>query len=249
MWQSFSNNFLKKPKGFKPWMALALPLWVGGGFIVAEVIVELLLSLLNVLKVPLGNLSDSTIQTISAAAVYAVAIIIVVGLPWWVMRFRTTRREIGLDHHLTWLDLLLAPSGFVIYILLSFLLTSLASHLPWYNSTQAQDTGFSQLNHGYEYFLAFFTLVIVAPVAEETLFRGYLLGKLRKYLPLWAAILTTSLLFGIIHFAWNVGVDVFALSIVLCLLRVWSGRLWPSIVLHMIKNGIAFYFLFIIPLL
>jgi len=230
-------------------MALLLPLWVGAGFIIAEVVVELLLSLLNFLKVPLGDLSASTIQTIAAAFTYILAITIVIGVPWWLKKFHTSRKELGLDSNMTWLDLLLAPSGFIIYILLSFVLTSLASQLPFYNSTQVQDTGFSQLNHNYEYFLAFFTLVIVAPVAEEILFRGYLLSKLRKYIPLWSSILVTSLLFGIIHFAWNVGVDVFALSIVLCLLRVWSGRLWPSIVLHMIKNGLAFYFLFIIPLL
>jgi membrane protease YdiL (CAAX protease family) len=249
MLQSYLNKFVKKPAGFKPWMALALPLWVGAGFIVAEVVVQLFLLLLDFLKVPLGALSDSTFQAIAAAATYAVAIIIVIGLPWWVKKFHTSRKEIGLQFYMPWVDFLLAPAGFVIYFLLSFLLTSLASHLPFYNAGQTQDTGFTQLTQHYEFFLAFFTLVIVAPFAEEILFRGYLLAKLRKYVPLWAAILVTSLLFGIIHFAWNVGVDVFALSIVLCLLRVWTGRLWPSIVLHMIKNGIAFYFLFIIPLL
>jgi membrane protease YdiL (CAAX protease family) len=81
------------------------------------------------------------------------------------------------------------------------------------------------------------------------LFRGYLLGKLRKYVPLWAAILVTSLLFGFVHGAWNVGIDVFALSIVLCLLRVWTKTLWAPILLHMLKNAVAFYLLFINPLL
>ena len=90
-------------------------------------------------------------------------------------------------------------------------------------------------------------LVIIAPVAEELLFRGYLLGKLRKHAPLWVAILVTSVIFGAIHLAWNVGIDVFALSIVLCVVRVVSGSLWPSIMLHMLKNGLAFYLLFINP--
>jgi len=230
-------------------MALALPAWVFVGFMLAQVIVGLLLSLLDYIQVPLNNLAEPTLQTIGSFVIYILSLIIVIGVPWWVKKLRTTRKEVGLDSYMTWTDLLLAPAAFIVYILLSFVLTSIAAQFPFYDIEQVQDTGFSGLNHNYEYFLAFFTLVIVAPVAEEILFRGYLLGKLRKYIPVWASILVTSLLFGLVHFSWNVGVDVFALSIILCLLRIQTGRLWPSILLHMIKNGIAFYFLFINPLL
>src|SRR5690606_3821612 len=114
---------------------------------------------------------------------------------------------------------------------------------------QEQQTGFAQITTQAEYIIAFVSLVVVAPVAEEVLFRGYLLGKLRKYVPLWGAILITSVLFGIVHFQWNVGIDVFALSIVLCILRVVSRGLWAPIMLHMLKNGVAYYFLFINPTL
>lgn len=249
MLQSFSGKFLKKPEGFKPWMALVLPLWVFIGFMVAQVIVGVLLSLIEYLNIPLGSVNESTIQTIGSMVIYLLSLGIVIGLPWLVKHFKTSRQDIGLDGYMTWTDLLLAPAAFIVYILLSFLLTTLASNFSFYNVDQVQDTGFKGLTYGYEYFLAFFTLVIIAPVSEEILFRGYLLGKLRKYIPVWASILITSLLFGIVHFAWNVGVDVFALSIILCLLRIQTGRLWPSIILHMIKNAIAFYFLFINPVL
>jgi len=79
------------------------------------------------------------------------------------------------------------------------------------------------------------------------LFRGYLLSKLRRHVATWIAILITSLLFGLVHFAWNVGIDTFALGIVLCLVTIWTKSLWPAILIHMLKNGIAFYFLFINP--
>jgi membrane protease YdiL (CAAX protease family) len=229
MWRNSLSKFFVKPPGFKPWMALGLPVWVFVGFMASQVIVGLLLYLLNLLRIPLKNIDESSIQTIGSLVIYLLSLSIVIGLPWLVKKYRTSKQELGFDHHLTWTDLLLAPAAFIVYIL--------------------QNTGFSGLNYGYEYILAFFTLVIVAPVSEEILFRGYLLGKLRKYVPIWVSILITSLLFGIVHFEWNVGVDVFALSIILCLLRIQTGRLWPSIVLHMIKNGIAFYFLFINPLL
>jgi len=87
--------------------------------------------------------------------------------------------------------------------------------------------------------------VIVAPVAEEIIFRGYLYGKLKKFVPIWVAIVVTSLIFGAIHGAWNLAIDTFALSLILCLMREFTGNIWSSILLHMVKNGIAFYILFI----
>jgi membrane protease YdiL (CAAX protease family) len=249
MWQNSLNKLVKKPVGFKPWMALLIPIWVLVGFIAAQVVAQLLILLLHQIGISFKGIDESTFQTVASAVIYLLSLTIVIGLPWLVRKYRTTRQELGLVQSVTWTDLLLAPAAFIVYILLSFVLTSLATHLPLYNSDQVQNTGFSGLSQGFEYVLAFATLVIIAPVSEEILFRGYLLGKLRKYVPVWVAILVTSLLFAIVHFQFNVGVDVFALSIVLCLLRIGTGRLWPSILLHMIKNGIAFYFLFINPVL
>lgn len=243
------SKFTSKPIEFKPWMGIILPVWVAAGFMLAQVIGGLLISLLQQLGVSFKDINESTLQTVFAAVVYLISLSIVIGVPWLIRKYRTTRADLGLTQPMAWIDFLLAPTGFFVYIILSYILTTIFSNFSFYNADQVQNTGFSQLGQGYEYVLAFLTLVIIAPVAEETLFRGYLLGKLRKYIPLWASILVTSILFGVIHGEWNVGVDVFALSIVLCLLRVWTGRLWPSILLHMLKNGIAFYFLFINPLL
>lgn len=228
-------------------MALLVPVWVLVGFVAAQVVVRLLIQLLEQLGVSFKSVDEATFQTAASAVIYLLSLAIVIGLPWSIKKHRTTRQELGIVKPLTWTDLLLAPGAFIVYILLSFALSSLASFLPFFNSEQVQNTGFSGLSQGFEYVLAFATLVIIAPISEEILFRGYLLGKLRKYVPVWAAILVTSLLFALVHFQFNVGVDVFALSIVLCALRVGTGRLWPSILLHMIKNGIAFYFLFIYP--
>ena len=119
--------------------------------------------------------------------------------------------------------------------------------IPGADYNQAQNTGFTGAASQGEILLAFVSLIIVAPVAEELIFRGYLLGKLRKYAPTWVAVLLTAGLFAVAHGQFNVGLDTFALGVVLCLLRIYSGSLWASILLHMLKNGIAFYFLFVNP--
>ncbi|NCO10335.1 CPBP family intramembrane metalloprotease [Candidatus Saccharibacteria bacterium] len=227
---------------------VALPLWVFLGFMLAQALLFVAIFLLAQFGLSFEGINNSFLSSSLGAIIYTLSVILVIGVPWLVKKRKTTREELGLQRLPDGLDLLWAPAGYVTYVILSIIVVALAMWLlPFVDFQQAQDTGFSNMVFRYEYFLAFISLVIVAPVAEEILFRGYLLGKLRKRAPLWLAILLTSLLFAVVHFAWNVGIDVFVLSIVLCVLRVVTGSLWAPIVLHMIKNGIAFYFLFINP--
>jgi len=231
-------------------MGILLPVWVVAGFVAAQVVIGQLLSLAHLLGISFSNVNQAIFSTVISVTIYLLTLLIVIGLPWVVKKYRTTRQELGLTRLPNWTDMLLAPLGFIIYILLSALFTYLAmTYLKFINFDQAQETGFSQLGQRYEYILAFVSLVVIAPIAEEILFRGYLLGKLRQHLSTWIAVLITSVVFAAVHLAWNVGIDVFALSLVLCVLRITSKSLWPSILLHMIKNGIAFYFLFINPYL
>lgn len=241
---------MERPLWRRVAIVVGLPLWVFLGFMLAQALVLAVVSALNSLGAPLASANETVLGATYSAVTYAVAVAIVIGVPWVVKRRPTTKENLGLQRLPSWLDLLWAPAGYVAYAIMSVLLMALAMlTLPFVDFEQVQDVGFNNIAQSYEYIIAFVSLVIVAPVAEEILFRGYLLQKIRKRAPLWVAIFITSLIFAIVHFAWNVGIDVFVLSIVLCVLRVVSGSLWAPILLHMIKNGIAFYFLFISPVI
>lgn len=225
-----------------------LPLWVAFGFGVAGLTVDGLVFLLHKLGVTFELFNTTILNTVLAACVYLLTLAIVILLPYWIKKVHTTKKELGLWRLPSWTDIGLAPAGFVIYLLITAILAYVATLLiPAYDANQIQQTGFSRLTDHYEYILAFITLIIIAPVAEEVLFRGYLYGKLRSVAPVWVAVLVTSLLFGAVHGQWNVAVDVFALSLVLCSLREITGNVWAGILLHMLKNSIAFYLLFINP--
>ncbi len=197
-----------------------------------------------------GAVSITVLNTIVAAAIYVVTLALVLGIPWFVQRRRTSREDLGITRFPSWLDIGLAPVGFVVYYIFSIILVYVASQIiPAFDMQQTQDVGFSNLTERYEVMLAFLTLVIIAPIAEELLFRGYLYGKLRKSVPMWLAILMTSTLFAIVHGQWNVAIDVFALSLVMCGLREITGSIWAGVILHTMKNALAFYLLFINPTL
>ena len=59
------------------------------------------------------------------------------------------------------------------------------------------------------------------------------------------ANLLVSVLFGLVHMQWNVGINVFAMSVVMCALREITGTIYAGILLHMLKNGVAFYLLYV----
>lgn len=243
-----------KPKPHFQWtrrhvlLASALPLWVYLGFIISQLVVSGVLSLLDLLGVGVTSVNEAVWTTVIGAIIYTLTILIVIGGPWLFMKRPTRSRDIGLGALPTWFDILVTPLGFIAYLIVTAILAFIAQqYLTFIDYTQVQDTGFSQLTTQGQYILAFITLVVMAPVAEEVLFRGYLFGKLRRHIPLWAAAIVTSLLFGFVHGQWNVAIDTFALSMVMCGLVAWSGSLWPAILLHMLKNFIAFYFLFINP--
>lgn len=245
MFRNCSNSEKPIPSKSRWYILLVLPVWIIVGFFLSELIVSGL-----VVYTPMSTLNPTLLSAMCDGLIYTIALVFVIGLPWLVVKSKTSRADIGLTRLPSWTDILITPAGLIVYLILSSALMVLAVYLlPNFNINQVQDTGFQQLSARYEYILAFVTLVIIAPIAEEILFRGYLYGKLKKFFPVWVAVLATSLLFGALHGAWNLAIDTFALSLVLCMLRESTGNILASILLHMTKNGIAFYFLFINSLL
>ena len=224
--------------------------WVVFGFVAASLMVYLVATLLATVGVSLAGVNETIVNTVAAAVVYVLATVVVIGGPQLWGRLVTSRRELGLDRLPQWRDIGMAPIGFIGYYVGSLILTTVVTVLvPGFDLTQAQDTGFTNLTRPYEYILAFLTLVVLAPVAEEVLFRGYLYGKLRRWVGFLLGALLTSVVFGAVHGQWNVGLDVFVLSLVMCSLREVTGSIWAGILLHMLKNGLAFYLLFMNPTL
>jgi membrane protease YdiL (CAAX protease family) len=84
-------------------------------------------------------------------------------------------------------------------------------------------------------------IVIAAPIAEETCFRGMLFGGLREKLPRLVAALITGLIFGGLHALTGVTAvpPLIVFGFLLALLYERTGSIVPGILLHMLNNTIA----------
>ena len=81
--------------------------------------------------------------------------------------------------------------------------------------------------------------VITGPAVEELIFRGYVLTMLQQHMmSAVSATLWASLIFTSIHFAFGVGVVVFAFfsSLLLSALFLVSNSLYPAILMHSLIN-------------
>lgn len=191
---------------------------------------------------------------LAIAILYIVALAIIVGIPaaihyWRTGRMPDIRKLLGIDTPLQFKALAWVPLAWLGYFIATVGVTMIALNFPGFNADQSQDVPFRNLNSATDMLIAFMGLVVLAPVVEELLFRGYLFGKIRAVSNFWVSAIVTSLVFGIAHQQWNVGIDVFVLSIFLCLLREKTGNVWAGMLLHALKNSIAFFYLFIAPLI
>lgn len=83
----------------------------------------------------------------------------------------------------------------------------------------------------------FLTAAIAAPLFEEVLFRGFLLPSLTRYLPVWGAIIASSVLFALAHLSLSEILPLTALGIVLGVVYTRSRSLLAPILLHSLWNS------------
>ena len=221
------------------WVVIGISVYVLGTYLTS--VLFFILSQLGLLS----NVDSTTVALIVRVVMYASLIILMMVVPRW-LRQRVSPNSMGLSRLMTWKDIAVGVAGVILYILIAMGVLALARLIPGINLTQTQELDVGQV-FGVSKMIAFVTLVIVTPFAEELLFRGLLYGGLRtRKLPVWASALVVSVLFGLAHGQLNVGIDVFCLSLVACYARELTGSIWAGVVMHMIKNFIAFAIVFVV---
>lgn len=173
-----------------------------------------------------------------------------IGLVFWVLKLKKTPRgAIGLGRRPTWNDAWSGLLGFGVYYLLLIVVMALAAQLiPSLDLDQSQDVGFNQINDGLDKLFAFSSLVLLAPIGEEVLMRGYLYSGLREKLKYLPSLLITSAIFSIAHLefgsggplVWAAALATFVLSAVLVYKREKTGAIYAGILIHMLNNTVAF---------
>lgn len=189
-------------------------------------------------------------QFVAVLSIDAMSLVLLLS---FLKRRHATLKTIGFIGKPAWRDIGYALAGFGVYFV-SYIVLSIGikALLPSINFEQEQQLGFKDVSN-IQLPLVFLSLVVLPPLIEELLTRGFLYTGLKAKLPRIPAMLLTSILFAVAHLQfgsnapllWVAAIDTFILSLVLIILKDKTKRLWAPILLHALKNGIAFTALFI----
>jgi len=218
--------------------------------VIASVWIGLTVALIGVSSVDATHWLENAA---SAQFVYVLIteVLVMAAIVWLLRVTEETWRSIGVRKpkfsHIAY-----TLGGFVSYYAIYIVVAAIVSQIFALNFNQRQEIGFSTDSTGVNVAFAFAALVILPPIVEEILFRGFLYTRFRKALSIkWAAV-AASLLFAAAHLQfgsgnallWVAALDTFILSLVLVYLREKTGNIWAGAGVHALKNLLAFLILF-----
>lgn len=240
--------------GWSPWAAVLVAVAVYFG---AQIVASLLVLVYPlIMHWSVAEMERWLTNSILAQFSYFVAAeaLTLGAIVWFIRSRKTPLSAIGLRWPKLG-DIAPALAAFFVYFVVYAIVLAVAVHLvPGLNVNQKQDTGFQTASGFWQLGVTFISLVVLPPVVEEIVFRGFVFGGLRSKLRFWGAAALTSLLFASAHLQlgsgqpllWVAALDTLVLSMVLCYTREKTGSIVPGMFVHALKNGIAFVGLFIL---
>ncbi len=169
------------------------------------------------------------------------------GVPLLLTRLRGNGPVFDLGWWMKWRD---APIGLAIGVACQFVLVPLVT-LPvlWLSDTDQADLEapareLTDKANGGGWVLLFLVIAVVAPIAEEVLFRGMLQRTLARVLPVWPTIVVTAAIFGVSHFQLLQFPALMAFGLVLSVLAHRSGRLGINTWAHVGFNATTIVLLY-----
>lgn len=255
---SNSSEAYSAPNLHRATKAIALIFGVIGLFFIGQILgVYLIVAIMAIFGKDTSSLDSLLTDNAAMQFVTIFCIeVITLGSLWWLHHLRKQGflKAVGLGTRPKPIYIVFAAATYGLYFLTLLVTVAITTKLvPGLNVDQAQELGFDSAK-GLDLIFVFLTLVVLPPIVEEILFRGFLFSRLRIQIGLYAAAIATSSIFALAHteflgdnpLNWIAALDTFVFSFFLIFLYVKSKSLWPSIFLHAFKNCLAFVLLFLI---
>lgn len=116
--------------------------------------------------------------------------------------------------------------GVLMYICVVTGVYFLSNHGLYFNHPDFQKSGV----------ISVLSIGIVFPIVEEAVFRGIMLRRLREKCTVHKAVIIHATVFSLYHLNLYQIPYTFVFGLLLGYLYIWSGSLWPVIIVHMVNN-------------
>jgi len=243
-----------QPVPWNPWLGM---LFIIGIFYGSQFLAGIMLSLIPLFtgwsEKQTNTWFDANSILLQFAVILLSTVFTLLITRWFLKLYKLDFGFLGLKKP-KWYEPLLGLGMVPAYYIVFGMVVAIVSHfVPSFNVSQKQEIGFDDVAGQTEMIVTFVSLVILAPLLEEIVFRGFIYKTLRTPFAIPVAAVVTSLLFGAGHLLEGgsdgllyVGaLQTFILSLFLVGLRQKTHNLWPGITLHASNNLIAFLALYV----
>ncbi|MGH7686616.1 MAG: lysostaphin resistance A-like protein [Candidatus Dormibacteria bacterium] len=214
-----------------PWDWTDFAMFFPGAFTAAQLLAGVTLPIADAVTGSNGSAQQAAEAFVSQAAFYGGALFNV----WLLVGLRRggTLQDLGWRRFQWWWIPVAIVTAYLTLVLADALQLA-AQHL----FPSAQNTQCQAVKKDYGNFLALAILVVsvMAPLAEETIFRGFIYGWLARVMPVGFAIVISGVIFGALHGVLLLLIPLWAVGVVLALLYRGSNSLWPGVVTHALFN-------------
>lgn len=238
-WKKSPELAENQPDWSVPWAGdtiwQVMVLWFTGFFAVSLLIVPLVVQLLGLNPVNFGSRTQALFALVSYSALMATGFTILYRClkPFVAQPFRWLPLDWQRRRWILW-----GVGGYLVALPLVIVVSLINQRL------LEQGGGANPLleiilrsQDNFTIAILFLMVAVLAPVFEETLFRGFFLTSLTRYLPTWGAILASGILFAVAHLNLSDILPLTALGIVLGVVYTRSRNLLASMLLHSIWNS------------
>ena len=234
-----------QPKKSVEWAGWRTLLTATGVFLGSQILLGLMLTPFFINNDDTSEDFFDTLEPFTLMALEIIAALIMLVLLRSTVPALIKKENLGISR-LTRSDISNVIKGYGVYIVGALTaIVVIDALIDSFNQEQIQDTGFETTVGGLDLLWVFISLVVVAPIIEEIFFRSFLFRGLIGPLSVWQAAVFSSFIFGLVHLQANVAVDAFILGLALSWLVVKTNKIGPAILLHSVKNLIAFLLLFV----
>jgi membrane protease YdiL (CAAX protease family) len=195
-----------------------------------------------VLKIPIRQNPDLLLLFVVAQD------LIVIGAAWLfgIVKYHAPTEQIGLRSYSVpvgcTLSAFLLFASYIVRLIYGIIINALGVRI------QPQEILMQLDVRGMGFILAFIVVAVVAPVAEEIFFRGFVYGGLRRRIGVASAMLVSTVFFTALHLSVGLFIPIFVLGLFLAWLYEYTGSLYPGMFLHAANNGLALILLLLLQL-
>lgn len=111
--------------------------------------------------------------------------------------------------------------------------------IPWQNLFESNVIPDEAVYYGIPLYARMICYEVVAPIAEELLFRQVIYKRVNNIAPVWVAVVSSALLFGLYHGSLVQGIYAFIMGILLALVYEWTGSFIAPVIFHMVANHVS----------